>query len=70
VPGEWRAVGILRRYPLVLARDADYYVDGQLRALREAYRRARVELAPHFEPHQIEEQLAMYAEEAAEKCVS
>jgi hypothetical protein len=37
--------------------------DGQLQALREAYRTARLELAPHFEPHQIDEYLRMYAEE-------
>ena len=65
VPGEWRTVGILRRYPLILARDACYLVEGQLQALREAYRKARVELAPQIEPQQIEEQLKMYQLEAA-----
>lgn len=67
VPGEWRE-GLngrqYREYPLMLARDALYLVEGQLQALREAYRRARVELAEHFEPQQIDEQLQMYAEEA------
>ncbi|MEY9876623.1 hypothetical protein ABH931_006133 [Streptacidiphilus sp. MAP12-33] len=66
-PGAWRE-GLngaqYRRHPLMLARDALYLVDGQLNGLREAYRRARVELGEHFEPQQIEEQLAMYAEEA------
>jgi hypothetical protein len=67
VPGAWRDGRNGRQYrehPLMLARDAHYLVDGQLQALREAYRRARVELMEHFEPQQIEEQLAMYAEEA------
>jgi hypothetical protein len=53
-----------QRASLMLARDALYFVEGQLNGLREAYRRARVELAPHFQPQQLEEQLAMYAEEA------
>jgi hypothetical protein len=44
----------------MLARDALYLVEGQLNGLREAYRRARVELAQHFQPQPIEEQLVMY----------
>lgn len=66
-PGQWRDGRNGRQYrqhPLMLARDALYLVDGQLNGLREAYRRARVELGEHFEPQQIDEQLAMYAEEA------
>jgi hypothetical protein len=63
VPGEWRE-GLngrqYRQHPLMLARDALYLAEGQLQALREAYRRARVELAENFEPQQIEEQLEMY----------
>jgi hypothetical protein len=67
-PGAWREGRNGRQYrqhPLMLARDADYLVRGQLEGLREAYRRARVDLADHFEPQQIDEQLAMYAEEGA-----
>lgn len=67
VPGAWRDGRNGRQYrqhPLMLARDALYLIDGQLNGLREAYRRARVELADHFEPQQIDEQLAMYAKEA------
>lgn len=66
VPGEWRDGRNGRQYrqhPLMLARDALYLVNGQLNGLREAYRKARVELADHFQPEQIEEQLEMYAEE-------
>jgi hypothetical protein len=48
----------------MLARDAHYLVKGQLEALREAYRRARVDLAERFEPQQIGEQLEMYQLEA------
>lgn len=68
VPGEWRE-GLngaqYRRHPLMLARDARYLIHGQLNGLREAYRRARVELADHFQPEQIDEQLEMYQLEAA-----
>jgi hypothetical protein len=48
----------------MLARAAQYLVEGQLNGLREAHRRARVELADHFEPQQIDEQLEMYQLEA------
>lgn len=68
VPGEWRDGRNGRQYrqhPIMLARDARYLVEGQLNGLREAYRRARTELAEHFQPEQIDEQLQMYAEEGA-----
>jgi hypothetical protein len=65
VPGEWRRYHVLIKNPLMLARDARYLVEGYLQAMREAYRRARVDLADHFEPHQIEERLKAYAEEGA-----
>lgn len=68
VPGAWREGRNGRQYrqhPIMLARDARYLVEGQLNGLREAYRKARVELADHFQPQQIDEQLAMYAEEGA-----
>jgi len=68
VPGEWREGRNGRQYPqnpIMLARDAHYLVGGQLEGLREAYRKARVELADHFQPEQIAEQLDMYKFEAA-----
>jgi hypothetical protein len=67
-PGAWRDGLNGRQYPdrpLMLARDVRYLVDGQINGLREAYRRARVELAEKFEPNQIAEQLNMYQQEAA-----
>jgi hypothetical protein len=39
----------------MLARDALYLLDGQLNGVREAYRRARVELADHIALQQIED---------------
>ncbi|MEY9937319.1 hypothetical protein [Streptacidiphilus sp. MAP5-3] len=63
VPGEWRSYRILRDHPLMLARDCRYLAEGELKAMREAYARARVELADQFEPQQIEEKLAAYKEE-------
>lgn len=68
VPGRWRNGRNGRQYrqhPLMLARDARYLITGQLNGLREAYRRARVELGEYFQPEQIDEQLDMYRQEAA-----
>lgn len=66
VPGEWqggRNGRQYRQYPLMLARDAYYLVSGHLESLRKAYRTTRAELSEYFQPEQIDEQLAMYAEE-------
>ncbi|MEZ0066711.1 hypothetical protein ABIA32_002723 [Streptacidiphilus sp. MAP12-20] len=67
-PGAWRdglSGQIYRRAPLMLARDVRYLVEAHLAGLRDAYRRARVELADHFEPNQIEEKLEQYKQEGA-----
>lgn len=66
-PGAWReglSGQVYRKHPLMLARDTRYLIDAQIQALRDAYARARVELGDHYEPQQIDEKLAQYAEEA------
>ncbi|WP_037599547.1 hypothetical protein [Streptacidiphilus rugosus] len=65
-PGAWReglSGQVHRKHTLMLARDTRYLINAQIQGLRDAYSRARVELGDHYEPQQIEEQLAMYAEE-------
>jgi hypothetical protein len=48
----------------MLARNLRYFALAELEGLRAAYARARVELADHFEPRPIEQQLQAYATEA------
>ena len=53
-PGELRT-SRLRAYPQALASYLEHYVQGCLTATREAYSRARVELGPHLQPHELAE---------------
>lgn len=63
-PGELRT-SRLRAYPRALAAYLEHYVQGCLLATREAYSRARVELAGHLDPRELTEvQQALEAEGA------
>lgn len=54
VPPDYRAYGVLRRYPLALARMARYHVHSAIEAARTGYRRAAVDLKDHLPPHAID----------------
>jgi hypothetical protein len=49
-PPEYRGYAAWRRHPVALAWLASRHVDGQVVAMREAWREARVALGPHVEP--------------------
>lgn len=52
-PADFRAYDAWRRHPVALAWVATWHVDAQLRAMRESYRRIRVELADELPPRAI-----------------
>lgn len=61
-PAEFRAYDAWRKHPLALAWVATWHVDAQLTAMREAYRRIRVDLADDLPPRaftQVMEHLAV-----------
>ena len=49
-PADFRAYDAWRRHPVALAWVATWHVDAQLTAMREAYRRIRVDLADELPP--------------------
>ncbi|HXA59015.1 MAG TPA: hypothetical protein VNW94_07625 [Streptosporangiaceae bacterium] len=63
VPPEYRRYGVLRRYPLALARMARHHVDANVEAARNGYRTARAGLAEAVPPHGIEAILDIYRRE-------
>jgi hypothetical protein len=65
VPPEYRRYGILRRYPVVLARMARHHASGCVEAAREGFRTARAELGDVVPPHGIEAVLDAYRREGA-----
>ncbi|WP_026416816.1 hypothetical protein [Actinomadura oligospora] len=65
VPSEYRRYGVLRRYPVALARMARHHVTASVEAAREGFRSARVELAGAVPPHGIEAVLDTYRREGA-----
>lgn len=65
VPPEYRRYGVLRRYPLALARMARHHVDASVEAAREGFRTARVDLGDVVPPHGIESVLDAYRREGA-----
>ena len=46
-PPDYRLYAGWRKNPVALAWLADRHIDGQIAAMRQAYREARVELGPH-----------------------
>ncbi|MGK5554503.1 hypothetical protein ACSNOI_23095 [Actinomadura kijaniata] len=65
VPPEYRRYGVLRRYPVALARMAGHHVDAAVAAAREGFRSARVELGGLVPPHGIDAVLETYRTEGA-----
>lgn len=60
-PADFRAYDAWQRHPVALAWVAGHHIDAQLRAMRECYRRARVELGeqlPEGAMPQVMEHLA------------
>ncbi|TDD22091.1 hypothetical protein E1287_40115 [Actinomadura sp. KC06] len=65
VPPEYRRYGVLRRYPIALARMARHHVGASVEAAREGFRTARVDLGDVVPPHGIESVLDTYRREGA-----
>ncbi|WP_131741270.1 hypothetical protein [Actinomadura roseirufa] len=65
VPPEYRRYGVLRRFPLALARMARHHVNASVDAAREGFRTARVDLGDVVPPHGIEAVLDTYRREGA-----
>jgi hypothetical protein len=65
VPPEYRRYGVLRRYPIALARMARHHVNASVEAAREGFRSARVDLAALVPPHGVEAVLEAYRREGA-----
>lgn len=65
VPPEYRRYGVLRRYPIALARMARHHVSASVEAAREGFRTARVDLGDAVPPHGIESVLETYRREGA-----
>ncbi|WP_067913907.1 hypothetical protein [Actinomadura rubrobrunea] len=65
VPPDYRRHGVLRRYPVALARMARHHVSAAVEAAREGFRTARVELGGMVPPHGVEAVLDAYRAEGA-----
>ncbi|MCW2914369.1 MAG: hypothetical protein JWN52_2437 [Actinomycetia bacterium] len=65
VPPEYRRYGVLRRYPLALARMACHHINADVEAARQGFRTARIELAGVVPPHGIEAVLDTYRREGS-----
>lgn len=63
LPPDYRRYGVLRRYPVALARMAREHVAGCLEGARQGFRTARLELAEAVPPHAIEAVLDAYRNE-------
>jgi hypothetical protein len=63
VPPDYRRYGVLRRYPVVLARMARHHVTAAIEAARQGFGTARTELSGTVPPHAIEAVLDIYRRE-------
>lgn len=63
VPPEYRRYGVLRRYPVVLARMARHHVTASVEAARAGFRSARTELSDTLPPQGVEAVLDIYRRE-------
>ena len=63
VPPEYRRYGVLRRYPVVLARMARHHVAAAVEAARQGFRTARAELSDAVPPHGVDAVLDIYRRE-------
>ena len=57
-PPDYRTYGAWRRHPLALAWLADRHLDGQVAAMRQAYREVRVELGEDLTAEALAEVIA------------
>ena len=57
-PPDYRGYSGWRKHPIALAWLARRHLDGQVGAMREAWREARVEVGPHVPPEALTEILA------------
>ena len=57
-PSDFRAYDAWRRHPVALAWVATWHVDAQLGAMRESYRRIRVDLADELPPRAVPQVMA------------
>jgi hypothetical protein len=60
LPPEYRRYGVLRRYPLALARMARHHLEANVEAARVGFRTARTDLSPSIPAHGIEAILETY----------
>lgn len=70
VPPDYRLHGVLRRYPVALARLAQQHVAACLHAAREGYRTARVELSERLPPQAVEQVMNAYLAEGQRMAAS
>ena len=63
VPPEYRRYGVLRRYPVALARMAKHHVAASVEAARQGFRTARAELSEIVPPHGVDVVLDVYRRE-------
>jgi hypothetical protein len=57
-PPDYRAHDAWRRHPIALAWLAGKHLEGQVAAMRDAWREARVALGPHLPPQALPEVMA------------
>lgn len=62
-PADFRAYDAWRRHPLALAWIATWHIDAQLEAMRQAYRRARVDLGEQLPERALPEVMEHLAAE-------
>lgn len=63
LPPDYRLHGVLRRYPVVLARLACEHITASLESARAGYRAARVDLRGHLPAHALEQVMEVYLTE-------
>ncbi len=64
-PPEYRGYPVLRRHPVVLARFAADFVEGQIRSSRQALSQARASLNDYVEPQVLDSAAQMLEAEEA-----
>lgn len=65
-PADYRRYAVLRRHPVVLARFATEYVEGQLASSRSGLSQVRVALAQHVAPEVVESAASAWQEQTAQ----
>jgi hypothetical protein len=65
-PADFRAYPVLRNHPVVLARFATQFVEGQYQATQEGLAGARISLADYVSPHVVEAATTAWLEQSAQ----